>query len=331
MNFYNRVKFTTSTTGTGALTVGTASTGFRTPAQASIPDGTTLAYVIEDSGNAWETGYGVYTVSSTSLTRNVRQSSNGDSAINLSGSAIVRITLLAEDVPVSGAPTTAKYITSATDGNLDAEIVIPGMAGSPDRSGAGGTSIDLEFDDTNTQFTWDVAPDIIDSNTTLPSHLYMTNNDATTRYGLVDWTPGAGAFDVRMKCSTGNTVASGSNNSAIGLSLRNSDGSVRILLYFVAQVASGAVGNYSITAFTYASSTYTVRGSPHLLYSDEVYLRITRDGGNNISFWYSTSGKTWRFIATQALTITVSKAGVRTGADAAVNAYYMVDWFRAST
>ena len=101
MNFYNRVKFTTATSGTDTLTVGSASTGFRTPAQAGIPDGTIVRYVIEDppaSAN-WETGYGTYTVAGTTLSRNVMQSSNADALLNVSGSGtVVRITALAEDV-----------------------------------------------------------------------------------------------------------------------------------------------------------------------------------------------------------------------------------------
>ena len=97
MKFYNRVKFRTSTSGTGTLTAGSAVTGFRTPAQASIPDGTLLRYVIDDDNGGWETGYGTYTVSGTTLSRNVMQSSNSDALITLSGNATVRITPLAED------------------------------------------------------------------------------------------------------------------------------------------------------------------------------------------------------------------------------------------
>lgn len=97
MKFYNRVKFSTSTSGTGTITVGSASSGFRTPAQAGIPDGTVVAYLIED-GTAWEEGYGTYTASGTTFSRNVRQSSNSDALISLSGSGvIVRVAMLAEE------------------------------------------------------------------------------------------------------------------------------------------------------------------------------------------------------------------------------------------
>jgi hypothetical protein len=113
--FYNRVKFLTATSGTGTITVGSAVTGFRTPAQAGIPDGTTLRYVIEDpAGSAnWETGYGVYTVSGTTLTRNVLQSSDSDALLNLSGGAntVVRLTAIAEDIGGIIKPSTAALLT----------------------------------------------------------------------------------------------------------------------------------------------------------------------------------------------------------------------------
>lgn len=97
MQFYNRVKFATATTGTGTITAGSAESGFRTMAGADIADGTIIAYVIED-GSDWETGYGTVGGSSTTLSRVARQSSNSDALIDLSGSAVVRITPLAEDI-----------------------------------------------------------------------------------------------------------------------------------------------------------------------------------------------------------------------------------------
>ena len=94
----NRAKMTTSTTGTGTITLGSASSGFQTFADAGVADGDTIRYVIED-GTSWEIGSGVYTASGTTLTRSVLESSNSDSALNLSGSATVFVTAVAEDIP----------------------------------------------------------------------------------------------------------------------------------------------------------------------------------------------------------------------------------------
>ena len=87
----NLARMSTATTGTGTVTLGSAVTGFLSFAQSGITDGQTVWYAIKDGSNS-ELGYGVYTSSGTTLTRNVVTSTNSNSAINLSGSAEVAIT-----------------------------------------------------------------------------------------------------------------------------------------------------------------------------------------------------------------------------------------------
>ena len=93
----NRAKMTTSTTGTGTITLGSADLGFQTFANAGVADGDLVRYVIED-GNAYEIGSGTYTASGTTLSRTVSESSNSDAALNLSGSAKVFVAAAAEDM-----------------------------------------------------------------------------------------------------------------------------------------------------------------------------------------------------------------------------------------
>ena len=92
----NRAKMTTSTSGTGVITLGSASDGYQTFANAGVSNGDTVRYTIED-GNAFEIGSGVYTASGTTLSRTVSESSNSDNALNLSGSAVVFVTAAAQD------------------------------------------------------------------------------------------------------------------------------------------------------------------------------------------------------------------------------------------
>lgn len=106
---YTLARMTTATTGTGTITLGSAATSggvtFLSFSAAGVADGEIVAYAIADT-NASEYGYGTYTASGTTLTRNVIRSTNSNSAINLSGSAQVFITAGGPDllVPTLAAP-----------------------------------------------------------------------------------------------------------------------------------------------------------------------------------------------------------------------------------
>lgn len=102
MALFNLARMTTATTGTGTVTLGVAVAGCITFAQAGVTDGVTVSYGISDGVNS-EVGRGVYTAATTTLTRaSILDSTNGGAAINLSGSAQVYITALAEDFVTGG-------------------------------------------------------------------------------------------------------------------------------------------------------------------------------------------------------------------------------------
>lgn len=93
----NRVKMTTATTGTGTLTLGTASTSFQSFADGGISDTNVVKYLIED-GADWEIGTGTYTSSGTTLSRTVIESTNSDAELNLTGNALVSVQVVATDL-----------------------------------------------------------------------------------------------------------------------------------------------------------------------------------------------------------------------------------------
>ena len=90
----DRVQETTTTTGTGTVTLAGAVTGFQD--FSAIGDGNTCYYAIT-SGTDWEVGLGTYTASGTTLSRDtILESSNAGSAITLSGTSNVFVTYPAE-------------------------------------------------------------------------------------------------------------------------------------------------------------------------------------------------------------------------------------------
>lgn len=94
ITFYDMVKASTATTGSGSITVGSAVSPYRA-FSGVVANGVTVRYLILDS-TAWERGYGVYTSSSGVLTRTLECSSTG-SLLNLSGSATVEIVMGSDD------------------------------------------------------------------------------------------------------------------------------------------------------------------------------------------------------------------------------------------
>lgn len=83
----DRAKVSTATVGTGTLTLGAATSPYRTWANAGALSNLTYSYLIEE-GTAWELGWGVYSSTGPTLTRNLISSSTG-ALLNLAGTATV--------------------------------------------------------------------------------------------------------------------------------------------------------------------------------------------------------------------------------------------------
>ena len=93
----DRVKETTTTTGTGTYTLAGAVSGFESFNE--VGDGNTTFYSCTD-GTDFEIGIGTYTASGTTLARTtILQSSNSDAAVNwTSGTRTIFCTLPAEKI-----------------------------------------------------------------------------------------------------------------------------------------------------------------------------------------------------------------------------------------
>jgi len=77
---FDRIKETSTTTGTGTITLAGAVSGFLP--FSTIGDGSSCDYVIDDGAGNWEVGNGVYTLSGTTLSRvTVFASSNAGSLV----------------------------------------------------------------------------------------------------------------------------------------------------------------------------------------------------------------------------------------------------------
>jgi len=122
----DRVKQTTTTTGTGTIALSGTVTGFNT--FSVIGDGNTTYYAIVNTlAGEWEVGYGTYTAAGTTLTRTtVLESSNGNALVNFSaGAKDVFVTYPAEkavsldasDNVVVGGSITASAFSGALSGN----------------------------------------------------------------------------------------------------------------------------------------------------------------------------------------------------------------------
>jgi hypothetical protein len=240
--------------------------------------------------------------------------------------------------------TTPKTWTSATLSSTDMnthvrdnlnylkESIPPGAAGSPDAAGVGGAGTSEEWGTTTTGLTWTPSnPTTVDSHTTIPNHLYIANQaDATERIGTKAWTPaGAAAFDARLgRVMIGANSSVAAVTSQVCFHIGDSGNANRLMIvmdYTYNSIAS------TVRAFTYASSTYTQRGgSASILAGYPYYLRITRDGSNNCSFYWSANGLLWNFIATQALTLTVANIGIRVVGNTTAGFQAAADWLRTS-
>lgn len=101
---FDRVKETTTSTGTGDITLAGAVTRYKAFSAVFSVGDQQIPYCIEaQSGSEWEVGLGTYSASNTLTRDKVYASSNGDAAVNFSaGTKDVFLTGAAEVLDITG-------------------------------------------------------------------------------------------------------------------------------------------------------------------------------------------------------------------------------------
>lgn len=227
-----------------------------------------------------------------------------------------------EGLVAGGAPDNANYIVGTAAAGLSNETVIPGLRGSPDRAAAGGAGLSEEYDTSSTNLTWNSAPATEDSNSTVPSRLYVKTTDTTEYLGTRSWTP-AGDFDVRVQLSISYDSVSATSTGA-GFHIGDSGNANRLMM----QIVRTTGNTHEIRRYTYSGGAYTTLGTSINWAPSDVYFRITRTG-TTIKFWYSQDGIGWRLITSTTFSITVTNVGYRIGNNEASDVHLYSDWLRA--
>ena len=222
----DRVKETTTTTGTGTITLAGAETGFQSFGSV-MSNGDTCYYTITD-GTDWEVGLGTYTTSGTTLARTtVQDSSNSGSAVNWgAGSKDVFITIPAQHISAMGTfihciDATGNQSITGTEATINIDTVQDETTGQTDFSlasdqitvnfdGAVQISYSLGYDITDTAGgTRGSTKGVIDKNSTAltgsatSSYHRETSGQASSGTTVVDTCADGDTYELRGERQTG--------------------------------------------------------------------------------------------------------------------------------
>ena len=116
----DRVKESSSTTGTGTFTLGGAVTGFETFVAGIGGNNTTYYCIFENGTNNFEVGFGTLNANATTLARtNIISSSNSDAAVNFAGATEVFCTVPGAKISL---PTPEEYGSSSAPNIITVKV-----------------------------------------------------------------------------------------------------------------------------------------------------------------------------------------------------------------
>lgn len=307
----DRVKDTTTTTGTGDITLaGAPPAGRRSFASVLATNDLCYYCIASDGGSEWEVGIGKLTASTTLARQTILASSNAGAAVSFSAGT-KDVFLTAPAAQIGG-----KF-------GLDDRAAFDALNGAP-------LAYDVEFDG---------------SGATLPSGWAWVNQGTSTyreELGAGIITPqNASGDNVRMitRSLSGfpstwtvttklSYVGLDSGNVMAGLVLRES-GSGKFLSWV--GINERAVESWRWNGPTSAASAFVGNQSIYGLTNREFYLRIKKNSSSSYDFLVSSDGRVWRTVATAqdpSAFLTPDEIGIMVGCSNNSSSEMACHWFR---
>jgi hypothetical protein len=282
----DRVVETTTTTGTGAITLAGAVTGYRA-FSSKMSVGDTCFYTIEaidGSGNPtgeWETGFGTYSATNTLTRTTVKDSSNSGSAVTFStGTKRVFLNLIASAA--------AREAPSWRLGSVPLSTAMTAVSGD-------GTNATVS-DDANVGL-------LIDGGTPVSGNK-MRGLEQTIPNANADWT-----FTARV-----NIFMPDTSFTSVGVWVRDTTGG-KLLMFSYGQARTLKIDRATLAAFTSTPITYTPAGSPL-----PQWLQIKWDNtGSIFTFNASLDGKLWASWGTETLAAFITSKATAVGIGVSYN------------
>lgn len=221
-SYYDRIKETSATTGTGNITLGGAVSQFQA-FSSRFSNGDNMYYLIQDqSGTNWEIGVGTYNSSGTTLSRTaVLESSNSDSAVNFTSGALYVANVYAASAYASSniASGSSVSLTNNTAANV--------------------TSISLTAGD------WEVSGNVAFTAAGTTTATVFQGAISTTS-ATIPTSPGAGALEI-----LGVSVGAGSTEPTFAVGVTRITLTATTTVYLVAQ-CTFAISTMSVYGFIQA-------------------------------------------------------------------------------